>query len=413
MTRTISTDVFDPEILTDAVQGVFAQKTAFMGSLLAAAGAVIVSGSMPTGGPKAVGQTIKVPYFGVIGEFASNAESSSGNFMSAITPVALKQTSEQATITRDSLSFEVSVWAEGNALVNPAVGDPYQEAARQLLESAQRKMDKRIIDAAAAAGVYVKDVYSATTPKTLDWDTVVQAKFSGWGDEQDDIVGLLVHSHTQKDLQLLKDGIGRPLLNDSEVNGSTVQKFNNIPVIVSDRVPVTGSAMGAITSSGTAPPVATLVGTPLGPFNLVIDAQTGDATTITFKFSTDGGNTWSAILTAHDDSVAVALTDTAIDSTVGVNGATGLTVAFASGTFNADNLYTSTASLKVMSMLVKRRALAFWYASGHLTLKTAQDILADSDLAAMHLYAAAYRYRRIAMGTKPGIVQITHNVSGY
>lgn len=413
MTRTISTDVFDPEILTDAVLGVFNQKTAFMGSALAASGAVVVSGSMPQGGVSAIGQSIKVPYFGVIGSFAQNNESSSGNFMSAITPNAIKQTSETATITRDSLAFEVTTWAQANALVNPVVGDPYQEAARQILVAAERAMDSRIITAASASGVYVKDVYSSTVPKTLDWDTVVQAKFSGWGDEQDDIVGILMHSHVHKDLQLLKDGIGRPLLVDSELNGGPIQTFNGIPVVVSDRVPITGSTMGSVTSSGTSPPVATLAGTPLGPFNLVIDAQTGNTTDITFKFSTDGGNTFSGIITAHDDSVAVALTDPNIDSTVGVNGATGLTVAFASGTFNADNLWTSTASLKVMTMLVKRRALAFWYSSGNLTIKNATDILADSNLAAMHLYAAAYRYRRIALGTKPGIVQITHNVSGY
>ncbi len=176
----------------------------------------------------------------------------------------------------------------------------------------------------------------------------------------------------------------------------------------------TGSAMGAVTSSGTAPPVATLAGTPLGAWNLVIDAITGTATTITFRFSTDGGNIWSAsTLTALDDSAPVALIDPATDSRVGLNGTTGLTVAFAAGTFNADNLYTSTASMKVQSLLLKRKALAFWYNKNLLQLETDKDIWKHTKEAAMHLYGAAHRYARIAGSTKPGVVQIIHNVSSY
>jgi len=42
-----------------------------------------------------------------------------------------------------------------------------------------------------------------------------------------------------------------------------------------------------------------------------------------------------------DDGVPVALIDPAVDSPVGDNGQTGLTVAFAEGTFNTDNLWTA------------------------------------------------------------------------
>lgn len=407
MTITTVSDVFQPEILTEAVRGVFGQKTAFMGSLLARLGAVVVSGTMPEGGPDAIGSTIKVPYFGTIGEFVANADGSS------VTPNKLSQTSENGTVSRDSLAFEISRWAQGNAAVNPNVGDPYEEAARQALVSAERAMDKRIITAASAAGIYVKDVYSSTVPKTIDWDLVVDAKTQGWGDEQEDLVGMVVHSQTHKDMLKLKDSTGRPLLLLGQNQGGPIDTFCGLPVVVSDRVPLTGSAMGAVTSTGTAPPVATLAGTPLGAWNLQIDALTGDATTITFRFSTDGGNTWSGTVTAHDDSVAVALIDPAVDSTVGVNGATGLTVAFASGTFNADNLWVSTASVKTETLLLKKGALAFWYNRNALALATQPNVLAHSNIAAMHLYACAYRYRRVAGGTKAGVVGIIHNVSGF
>jgi hypothetical protein len=407
MATTLKTDVFNPEILTEAVQGVFAQKTAFMGSRLAGLGVVAVNGQMPQGGPNAIGTTITMPYFGTLGEFVSNAEGSS------VTPSKLGQITETATITRDSLAFEVSRWAQANSFVDPDVGDPYEESARQIMVAAERAMDKRIITAASASGVYVKDVYSSTVPVFLNWDLCVDAKFEGWGDEQDDIAAILVHSQAHKDLLKLKDSTGRPLLLSSETEGGPLDRFCGVPVVVSDRVTVTGSTMGAVTSSGTAPPVATLTGTPLGAWKLVIDCTLSGATNTTIRFSTDGGNIFSADIAAADNATPVPLIDTAVDSRVGVNGATGISVAFASGTFTDDNLWTATASMKVQSLLLKRRALTFWYSRRHMELETDKDIMKHSDLAAMHLYGAAHRYRRMPGGTKPGVVQIVHNVSGY
>lgn len=410
MATTLKTDLFNPEILEEAVKGVFAGKNAFLGSRLASLGVAVVSGSMPQGGPNAIGSTITMPYFGTLGEFVANAEGNS------VTPSKIGMVTETATISRDSLAFEVTQWAIGNSLVNPAISDPYEESARQIMIAAERAMDKRLIDAAGASGVYVKDVYSATTPVTINWDLFVDAKFEAWGDEQDDVVAILTHSHGHKDMMKLKDSAGRPLLLNSlsEGNMADLDRFAGLPVIVSDRVPLTASAMGTVTSSGTSPPVLTITGTPLGAYKLVIDCVVGGAhQTATYRFSTDGGNTWSATLTTPAAATPTALIDTAVDSLVGMNGKTGLSVAFAAGTFNADNLWTSTASLKVTSMLLKRRSLAFWYSSGNLGLDTDKDILKHSKLAAMHLYGAAHRYRRHPAGTKPGVVHISHNVSGF
>jgi hypothetical protein len=179
-------------------------------------------------------------------------------------PAKLRQTSEDATITRSYLSFEMSTWAQGSALTNPMAGDPYEEGARQLLEAATRRMDKLITTEAVSAGIYEKDVFSATVPRGLDWDLVVDACRDGWGDEQEDKAVMLVHSTTEADLLKLKDSTGRPLLLESQTAEGTVRKMAGMEVVVSDRLPLTNSLMGAVTSSGTSPPVATLAGTPLG-----------------------------------------------------------------------------------------------------------------------------------------------------
>lgn len=408
MAQISSTDLFNPQVMTDTVRGAFRAKNAFVGSDLVALGIASVNGSMPRGGPSAIGQTIEVPYFGVIGEFADNSEGT------AVTPTAFGQGYEQGTIKRQSLAFEVSRWAQGNAAVDPAVGDPYMEAADQIRMAAQRAIDAQLVAAAAASGVYTKTTYSATTPKFLDYDTVVDAGANGFGDEGTGEMALLVHSRTQADLMKLKDSTGRHLLVMNETEGGQVMRFNGKRVVVSDKAPLTSSSMGSVTSSGTSPPVATLTGTPLGAWDLQIDCNLGGAhTTATFRFSVDGGNTWSETITTLGVGVATPLIDTAKDSLVGLNGKTGISVAFAAGTFNADNLWTSTALLQATSMLLRPGALVFWYASEHLGLETDKDIMKHTDLAAMHLYGVAHRYRRARGGSYPGVTLIKHNVSGY
>jgi hypothetical protein len=259
----------------------------------------------------------------------------------------------------------------------------------------------------------VLDVYSSTAPVYNSWDLTVDAK-TLWGDEQDNIVAMVVHSQSLADMAKEKDSSGKSLLLVNNQQGAeSITTYNGIPVLVSDKVPLDSSTMGAVTSSGTSPPVATLTGTPLGPWKLVIDALTGDATTIAFRFSTDGGNTWSGTLTAQDNATPVALTDTNVDSLVGVNGATGISVAFASGTFNADNLWKSKANLKVTDMILQQDAGGFWYNAAALGAQFDKDILADANITAMHLYCAPKRYRRRRNGSRPGVVAIKHNVRGF
>lgn len=406
MAITVNTDMIDVQILGDVVRGVFKQKTAFMGSILVSQGAVRVSGTMPQGGPGAIGKKIDIPYFGTLGEFVLNADGNS------VTPQKLQQVLEQATVARDSLASEASVWAQALAQVDPSVGDPFQEAAAQLQTAAVRAMDKVIIDECVSTPL-VNDFYSASNPVYIDWDRVVDAK-TLWGDEQDAIVAMVVHSQTLADMAKLKDSNGRPLLLMDQTEGpGQVTRFCGVPVVVSDRVPLTGSTMGAVSATGTNPPTATLTGTPLGPWKLAIECQLSHASDTLIRFSTDGGNTWSENLAATDSGTPVPLIDTATDSLVGVNGRTGISVAFASGTFNEDNVWKSQANLKVTDMMLQQDACAFWYNAQRLGAKTDIDILADSDIVAMHLYRAAKMYRRRRGGSRPGVVAIKHNVRGY
>ncbi|NBC17452.1 MAG: phage major capsid protein [Bacteroidetes bacterium] len=404
MTITTASQMLDPQILVEAVRGRFAKRNAFMGSVLVSQGAVRVSGNMPEGGPNAIGNTITVPYFGIIGDFVNNPDGSS------VTPSQIGQTSETATISRDSLAVEVSRWAQGIGAVDPSLGDPYDEAVSQIERSAERAMDSALITEAANTPL-VSDQYNSSSPSYIQWDMWVDAK-AKFGDEMDGIVAAIVHSRTLADMAKLKDSSGRPLLLNSQNEGQgQLNTFCGVPLVVSDRAPLTGSSMGSVTSTGTTPPTVTLSGTPEGPWNLVVDIVAGGTVgNATFRFSTDGGNTYSATLTT---AASVALTDTNEDSLVGNNGSTGVTVAFAAGTYNADNQYTATADLKVTDFIMQMDAMAFWYNAAQLGLKTDPDVLADTDIGAMHLYRAAHLYRRRRGGTRPGCVAVKHNVRNY
>lgn len=397
---TSSSRDFDVQQLNDVIPGEFARRTAFMGSILASKGAVVVSGTMPAGN-REVGNVITIPRFGVIGDFEDLNENV------AATPVSLSTKSDTATVGHSALSFEVSTWAQHSG--DPSL-DPYQEAARQIVEAAQRKMDALIVTAAAATPL-IASYYSATVPSYLDWDKVVDAR-AKWGDRQNDIVALCVHSRTEAGLRKMRDGEGRPLLLDSMKQGD-LTTFCGIPLVVSDMTPLTLSTMGAVTSAGTTPPVATLTGTPTGAWDLRVRCMLSHASDTLIQFSTDGGNTWSASIAAADGGVPVALIDTAKDSTVGNNGTTGILIAFAAGTFNSDNTWSATALLKSTSLIVQKGALAFWYNQSLMQLQTDKDILKDNDVAAMHMYRVAHLYQRRVGGVLPGVVAVTHNVQNY
>lgn len=396
MARTTKLDVIIPEIFTDAVQGALAQKDVLLGkSSLASLGIVAVRDNFG-GDENDIGDEVTVPYFGTIGEFQENITDGD-----AANIVKIAQTQEKAYVVRDSLAFEATRWSRGS------VGkDAYDEGVDQITTAVARQMDKRVLTAAAAPGGLRLSKYNASAPNFLNYDLMVEGKML-WGDEQEDVVGMAVHSYTLADLYKLRDGNGRPLLTTPEAGG--LPRFLGVPIVVSDKCPIVGSGMGAVTSTGTAPPAIAITGNaPLGAWKLRIKVITAGARgTATIAFSVDDGQNYSApILTA----ASMDLVDPTIDSLIGVNGKTGLTISYANAAAAADNVWTASASVKATSLVFKKNALAFWYNRAALALQTDKDITRDSSVAAMHLYSAPIRYRRRPGGTKPGVVAIEHNV---
>lgn len=286
-------DVFVPEMLEDALQGAFAGATVMRGT-----GAAIFKTGMPAGKSQ-VGEQIKVPYFGNIGELEDLT-----NDGDALTPRGISDSIELATVKHSGIAIEATWWAQASA-----AADPYAEMARQIVMAIERRADKAILDAASAVAsssndVLTKDVYNSGSPRTLDYDLVVDGR-QLWGDEEGDIASLVMHSKVKGDAFKLKDTQGRPLL--LQASDGNLDRFLGIPIVPTDR----------LTASSDSPP-------------------------------------------------------------------------------------------KYTTLMLKRGSLVFWMAS-HPGVKVDEDILADTQVAAVHIYWACHRYKRMPSGTKPGIVRLIHN----
>lgn len=222
---TTSADLPVPEILAEAVQGAFSGLTALDGSE-----AVVVNMSLPS---TKGGEKIDVPYFGTVGEMEDLEVEGDGLGTSA-----LSTTTEESTVIHSGKGVSVSEWAR----IASAFADPYGEIARQVRESAGRRIDRGLIDAAVASGLPAAqdiDVFVATglgSARTLDWDLIVDGRMAS-GDENGGIALMVIHSKVQGDLLKLKDSTGKPLLIDMNADGQ-VMRVNGIRVKVSDRMPV-------------------------------------------------------------------------------------------------------------------------------------------------------------------------------
>jgi HK97 family phage major capsid protein len=216
MAVTTRSDLIIPEILVDAVQGAWPNRVALEGTP-----AVVESPTLP-GGARG-GDTVRVPYFNVIGEFDIVPEGQ------ALTPVKITMTSETATVQRAGKAVEMSTWAELSA----RYADPYAELARQLVEGAMRAFDAALIDAASATGSGQTTVDRSAG--TITYDAIVDA-LNAFGDAQVDIAAVVVHSKVLGDLRKVKDLNGLPLFVDAQQGG--LPRVLGLPIIVSDRVPV-------------------------------------------------------------------------------------------------------------------------------------------------------------------------------
>lgn len=75
--------------------------------------------------------------------------------------------------------------------------------------------------------------------------------------------------------------------------------------------------------------------------------------------------------------------------------------------FTSDRM--RVASGNYTSLVLKRGSVLFWMNGSPIVL-TDKDILANSDVQAMHIYWACHPYKRLPGMTKPGVVRIIHKV---
>jgi|GEM_PF-2287287 len=419
MTVTSTTDLFDTQIVTDAVRGSLKGKLGLMGSVFVTGGAIRVNGTMPMRGKDAIGKTIRMPYWGNLGEFETRTEAESP------TPQKINMGYEDATVGRSSIAFESSTWARGFAASN-GIEDPIRVLADEAAKSARRKMDSLMV-AAGSTSPLLYSLYNASNPRYLGWADILQGMAIKFGDENNEAVGIVMHSLVAAGFAGQTDANGRPLI--SSVSDGPGTKIFGVPGVISDRVPLTGSTMGTMTgpfttalgsSAGSGSATYTISVTDvtnMGPWQLVVEVlSTGEAGTATIRFSTDGGYTWSAAIATAASTSATSLEDTAANSLVGKNGKTGVSITFTSGESNDlvdGEFYRSTANLCFESQIWLPGSGAFWYNEDALGLKEDEDILEDTKIGAMHLYAAAHTYRQRVGGARPGVLRFRSNAQAF
>lgn len=374
---------FIPEVLEDAISAQFRGKKALLGSL-----AVVTMASMPLSAKG--GDKIEVPYFDLLGDLEDVAE---GVPLSIATiPDGSR---EEASVQRSGKAIKLSDWKK----MAERFADPYAEFTRQLNEATSRRWDRALIaKASASAGLpttHVIDRFNSGTPVKLSWQFALDGR-RPFGDEQGDIAMIVVHSKAYFDLVAEVDSQLRPLHTSPPADGDIV-RVAGVTVAVSDRCPIAFPV--ALTGSGTSPPAVTITGENSVAIDSVqVDIQVGGTLgTATFRYSFDGGASWSesGVLTA----ATYEMKQRGIP--------TGLTLNFASATYNADNLYNSTQP-KYSSLLVKRSACLLWYCTKPL-IETMRDPLTDSEVIAVNTYYLAHRYGRTLQGTRPGVVVLKHN----
>lgn len=278
-------DVISPELLLESILGAFEDA-----SVMSDTGVAIFKTGMPAGRAQ-LGQLIKLPYFDTIGEMEDVPDGQNATIRS------LSMSSDQAEVKRSSIAVESTWWAQATACDNP-----YPEMGRQARVALQRRADKALLDEAIAdSNALELDAY-AGTPSFFDWDVAVDAR-DKWGDEDNDIGALVMHSKTRSRLLKLKDTTGRPLYQMGQ--DGKIDTYCGLPTFVTNRL-----------------------------------RPTADSTP------------------------------------------------------------------KYTTLMLKRSSMLFWL--GAVNLREDQQILADSDLMALHAYWACKAYKRHPMGTKSGIVRIFH-----
>lgn len=377
---------FVPEVLQDAVRANFRGKLALLGSL-----AVITSSGLS---PSAEGgDTIEIPKFDLIGDLEDVSENVD------LTVAGIPDGSrESCTVVRSGKAFTLTDWKKSAE----QFADPYAEYARQIMDATNRRWDRALIEKACAAGLpsnHVIDRFNAGSPVKLSWSFAVDGR-RPWGDEQDDIGMIVVHSKAFFDLVAEVDSQNRPIQHDTPQDGE-IMRVGGVTVKISDRTPIF-FPVTTLAATGTTPPVVTLTdvatGNTLAIDTIRVEITTGGARgTAVFRYSFDGGANWS------ESSVLTAAT-----YTLKQNGmSTGIVVNFPVGTYATDNVYV-TVNPKYSTVITKRRSLLLWYSNAPL-IETLREPKAARTLVTLNTYFAAHRFGRLIAGTRPGVTVLRHN----
>lgn len=378
--------VFVPEVLQDAVRAQFRGKLALLGSL-----AVITNSSLA---PSARGgDQIDVPKFDLIGDLEDVAENVD---LTVATPP--DGSLESCTVQRSGKAFTLTDWKKAAE----QFADPYAEYSRQIVDAANRRWDRALIEKACASGLpgnHVIDRFNAGTPVKMSWSFAIDGR-RPFGDEQEDLGMIVCHSKSFFDLIAEVDSQLRPIQANGPMDGDIV-RVAGVMIKISDRTPIFFPTT-TLTAAGTTPPAVTITdaanGNTFAIDSIRVEITTGGARgTAQFRYSFDGGASWSesAVLTAAT-------------YVMKINGAsTGITLNFPTGTYATDNVYTSAAA-KYSSVLVKRRALLLWYSNKPL-IEEMREPKADRTLITLNTYFAAHRFGRLVGSSRPGVVILRHN----
>lgn len=374
--NTLASNLIVPQLWMDAVAGALGGM-----SVMGKIGAVRIETGLPGG--SIAGNPINVPYFGSLGVMGDYADGE------AIAVSQLSMSNEQSSVVRSGIAFNITDFARRMA----GYADPYAEGGRQVAAAVEQRANRAAVEAFNASGLptgMVIDQWSASSPVRLDRDLIIEAKMR-WGDEQDGVAGMTVHSAVLKSMLKLKDADGRPLLDVLNQDAKTgVTEFKGLPPIyVSDL----NTVEYPITEAGTTPPDVTVTGRALGDYSLRIEITTlGARGTALFRWSIDAGTTWEA-------------TGVATAATVEL-GDTGLTAAFETGTYAVDNVYTC-AEPKYSSLLLKQDACLFWADPPNAEMD--REVLRKATINATDILHVTHRYKRMPGRRKPGVVRIVHN----
>lgn len=218
MAVTDSSAMIDPEVWADMVQAEFQGRTVMAG--LAATDDTL------EGSP---GSTVSFGRFNALSDAADVAEND------PLVPEAMSTQSGDLTIKEAGKAVELT---DKSRLIS--LGDPQQEATRQVGITVARKIDTDLISAATGSGQVFGTRKTVTGSGTFNWELIVNA-FGEFGDEAVDTsaaAGLVIHSQEKTavwkdDMFLSADKIGQ---GNQILRTGQFGEIGGVPVFVSDRV---------------------------------------------------------------------------------------------------------------------------------------------------------------------------------